>query len=48
MKDPVLNPLHPGKILAEDFLKPLAISQYRLAKVVGKSSLTLLRAFFTE
>jgi antitoxin HigA-1 len=32
MKDPALNPVHPGEILAEDFLKPLGISQYRLAK----------------
>jgi addiction module HigA family antidote len=32
VKDPVLNPVHPGEILAEDFLKPMGISQYRLAK----------------
>jgi addiction module HigA family antidote len=32
MKDPALNPVHPGEILALDFLQPLAISQYRLAK----------------
>lgn len=32
MKDPVLNPIHPGEILLEDFLKPLSLSQYRLAK----------------
>lgn len=25
-------PVHPGEILLEDFLKPLGISQYRLAK----------------
>jgi antitoxin HigA-1 len=34
MKDPALNPVHPGEILLEDFLKPLGISQYRLAKEV--------------
>jgi addiction module HigA family antidote len=34
MKDPALNPVHPGEILLEDFLKPLAISQYRLAKEI--------------
>ena len=34
MKDPALNPVHPGEILLEDFLKPLGISQYRLAKDV--------------
>ena len=26
-----LRPIHPGEILLEDFLKPLSISQYRLA-----------------
>ena len=32
MKDPALKPVHPGEILLEDFLKPLCISQYRLAR----------------
>lgn len=27
-----LLPIHPGEILQEEFLKPLALSQYRLAK----------------
>jgi antitoxin HigA-1 len=27
-----LAPIHPGEILAEEFLSPLGISQYRLAK----------------
>lgn len=27
-----LAPVHPGEILAEDFLKPLALTEYRLAK----------------
>jgi addiction module HigA family antidote len=26
-----LNPIHPGEVLAEDFLEPLGLSQYRLA-----------------
>ncbi len=30
-----IAPVHPGEILIEDFLKPLAITQYRLAKAVG-------------
>jgi addiction module HigA family antidote len=34
MKDPALNPIHPGEILTEDFLKPLGLSQYRLAKEI--------------
>jgi addiction module HigA family antidote len=32
MKTKVLMPIHPGEILMEEFLKPLNISQYRLAK----------------
>ena len=27
-----LAPIHPGEVLAEDFLKPLALTEYRLAK----------------
>ncbi len=27
-----LPPIHPGKILLEEFLEPMGISQYRLAK----------------
>jgi antitoxin HigA-1 len=32
MADKKLPPIHPGEILLEEFLKPLGISQYRLAK----------------
>jgi addiction module HigA family antidote len=28
------EPIHPGEILLEEFLKPLGISQYRLAKAI--------------
>ncbi len=28
-------PLHPGEVLAEEFLEPLEMSQYRLAKSIG-------------
>ncbi len=28
-------PVHPGEILLEDFLKPMSISQYRLAKSIS-------------
>ena len=27
-----LAPIHPGEVLVEDFLKPLALTEYRLAK----------------
>ncbi len=29
------DPMHPGIVLAEDFLKEMDISQYRLAKGIG-------------
>lgn len=32
-----LAPIHPGEILREDFLVPLGITQYRLAKEIGVS-----------
>lgn len=28
-------PSHPGEVLREDFLKPMGLSQYRLAKALG-------------
>lgn len=28
----LLAPIHPGEVLAEEFLAPLAVTQYRLAK----------------
>lgn len=28
-------PIHPGEILREEFLKPMQISQYRLAQDIG-------------
>lgn len=30
-----LPPIHPGEILMEEFLKPMGISQYRLAKDIN-------------
>jgi len=30
-----LEPITPGEILLEEFLKPMALSQYRLAKEIG-------------
>jgi hypothetical protein len=32
MKTKSLPPTHPGKILLEEFLEPMGITQYRLAK----------------
>src|SRR5262249_35873068 len=33
--DTVMEPVHPGEILLEEFLKPLAVSQYQPAKEIG-------------
>ena len=35
MTDNLLPPIHPGEILLEEFLKPMGISQYRLAKDIS-------------
>lgn len=32
-----MNPIHPGEILREEFLVPMQISQYRLAKDINVS-----------
>ena len=29
------EPIHPGEILLQEFLRPLGISQYRLAQAIG-------------
>ncbi len=31
----MMAPIHPGEVLLEEFLKPMAITQYRLAKDIG-------------
>src|SRR4030066_1191843 len=35
MKNKKIPPIHPGEMLMEDFLKPLGISQYKLAKDIN-------------
>ena len=35
MMDDNLSPIHPGEVLLEDFMKPLDLSQYRLAHDIG-------------
>lgn len=35
MTEEKMSPVHPGEILLEDFMKPLGLSQYRLAKDIG-------------
>ena len=33
--DTIMGPVHPGEILLEEFLGPLAVSQYQLAREIG-------------
>ena len=35
MKEKKLPPIHPGEILMEEFLEPMGISQYRLARDIS-------------
>ena len=39
--DKILSPIHPGEVLLEDFIKPLGLSQYRLAKDIGVSPIRI-------
>ena len=34
MRKKILSPIHPGEVLLQDFLEPMGVSQYRLAKGV--------------
>jgi antitoxin HigA-1 len=36
-----LPPIHPGEVLLEDFMKPLGVSQYRVAKDIGVPTLRI-------
>jgi antitoxin HigA-1 len=36
-----LPPVHPGEVLLEDFMKPLGLSQYRLAQDLGVPALRI-------
>ena len=35
MRRKKMNPVHPGEILLKDFLEPMGITPYRLAKSIG-------------
>ena len=37
-EDQRLPPIHPGEVLLEEFLRPMGISQYRLAKDISVPS----------
>jgi addiction module HigA family antidote len=36
-----LPPVHPGQVLLQDFIKPLGLSQYRVAKDIGVPALRI-------
>ena len=36
-----IKPVHPGRILRQEFLEPAGISQYRLAKATGLSQVQI-------
>ena len=36
-----LNPVHPGDVLREDFMKPLGLSAYAVAKAVGATPIAI-------
>ena len=35
MEKKIMSPVHPGEILLNEFLKPMGITQYRLAKAIN-------------
>jgi addiction module HigA family antidote len=35
MTTPTMPPIHPGEILAEEYLEPLGVTQHRLAVAIG-------------
>ena len=37
----ILSPIHPGEVLLEDFMEPLGLSQYRVAKDIGVSPIRI-------
>lgn len=41
MTEEKLPPVHPGEVLLEDFMKPLGLSQYRVAQDIGVPSLRI-------
>lgn len=36
-----LNPVHPGDVLREDFMKPMGLSAYAVAKAIGATPIAI-------
>ena len=43
--DKTLSPIHPGEILLEDFMKPLGLTQYRLARDLRVTPIRISQIF---
>ena len=41
MMEERLPPVHPGEVLLEDFMKPLGLTQYRVAQDIGVSPMRI-------
>ena len=41
MTEEKLSPIHPGEVLLEDFMKPLGLTQYRVAQDIGVPALRI-------
>lgn len=39
--DEMISPIHPGEVLLEDFMTPLGLSQYQLARDIGVSPIRI-------
>jgi len=48
MKDKSLSPIHPGEVLLEDFMKPLGLTQYRLAQDIGVTPIRISQIIHGE
>ena len=48
MKDKSLSPIHPGEVLLEDFMKPLSLTQYRLAQDIGVTPIRISQIIHGE
>ena len=35
MRSPTLKPMHPGEVLREEFMAPLGLTAYRVARAIG-------------
>jgi addiction module HigA family antidote len=35
MTDTIMEPIHPGEVLLEEYLEPLGVTQHRLATAIG-------------